>query len=166
MPNRFRQIDDWLFERLFQPLADFLALRAGLSRDVVAGFCLDVASAAWILSRVPALSIEVKQWNAAASLTAVALLGLGLTALVSLRILFRKICRGQRGNPLRPAMRPHRAVALLLLLVRLTQLHIPHLSDVAEIVMLLFSTSALYLGACAERPPVHRPGRVLASAAG
>jgi hypothetical protein len=98
------------------------------------------------------LSGAVATWNGAAVL---ALPLLGLVALVSLRMLFRRT--GDRAaNPLRLAMQPHRAVALLMLVSSLARLHAPSLADAADLAMLMCAASALYLGACVERPPMRR----------
>jgi hypothetical protein len=53
-------------------------------------------------------------------------------------------------------MRPHRAIVLLMLAARLAQPQASDLGEVADIAMLLCAASALYLGACVERPPVRR----------
>jgi hypothetical protein len=163
LPKSFAELDDWLLERLFQPAADFLARYGGWEHGTAARFCVDVAAVAWIAARGPALS-TAGMHDPAGSAMGAGLLGLGLIALVCLRILFRWAAASRHGNPLRTAMQPHRAVALLLLLVRLAQLRMPHLADAADLVMLLFSVSALYLGACAEPPPVRRGGKLLAPA--
>jgi hypothetical protein len=164
VPKSFAEVDDLLLERVFQPVADFLAGHAGWGCRAVAGFCVDVAAVAWIAARAPALGGTAALREPGAFAMAAALLGLGLVALVSLRVLFRRVARGRHGNPLRAVMQPHRAVALLLLLVRVAQVRMPQLADVADVVMLLFSVGALYLGACAEPPPVPRGGKLLAAA--
>jgi hypothetical protein len=61
-------------------------------------------------------------------------------------------------------MRPHPAVVLLMLGVRLTQLPRSDVSGIADIAMLLFAVSALYLGACSEPPPVRRGWAALLAA--
>jgi hypothetical protein len=53
-------------------------------------------------------------------------------------------------------MQPHRAIVLLMLASRVTQLPNFDLTDAADLAMLLCTASALYLGACVERPPVRR----------
>ncbi|HYZ22713.1 MAG TPA: hypothetical protein VE690_11205 [Rhodopila sp.] len=170
LPTSFAELDELLLERVFQPVADFLAWHGGWSRGAAAGFCVDVAAVAWIAARAPGISaagMSAAGHGAVDSpVLAAGLLGVGLIALVSLRILFRKAASGRHGNPLRRAMRPHRGVALLLLLVRLAELWMPHpgagvggegvWADAADVVTLLFSAGALYLGACAEPPPVRR----------
>ncbi|HQT75404.1 MAG TPA: hypothetical protein PLD10_00005, partial [Rhodopila sp.] len=143
MRKSFGPVDDLLIERLFQPLADFIAARIGISRGGSACFCIDIASLAWIVSRVPALSVAVVYWQGFAAFRDMVVLLVGLAGLVCLRILFRKAGGHRQGNPLRQAMQPHRAVVLLMLLVRLAPLQAPGLPEVADALMLLFSASAL-----------------------
>lgn len=153
MANVFVPLDDVLIERVFQPVTDLTATRLGLGRLVLTCACLDAASLTWLMSRLPELTGDREATMCLQGM----LLLLGLTALVSLRSLFRRAGHRPQGNPLRQAMRPHRAVILLLLSARLLQWHGPNLADAADLLMLLFSSVALYLGACAERPPLRRP---------
>ena len=162
MRKTFGPFDDFLIERLFQPLTDLIAQRGGFSRSAASCFCIDIASLAWIVSRAQGLSDAAAHWDGAA-LMGPARLMLGLVALVSLRTLLRKSGGNGLGNPLRAAMRPHRAVALMLLLARLAQIHAIDLADTADTVMLVFAVSAMYLGACAERPPLRRRWQLFAS---
>jgi hypothetical protein len=155
MRKTFVPLDDVLIERLFQPASDLITHRIGLGRTTAACFCVDVASLAWIASRANGLSDAVVAWDASASFLDFCLLLLGLIALISLRTLFRR-AGSKQANPLRLAMRPHRAIVLLMLIARLMQLHAPTLADFADLAMLLCATSALYLGACAERPIIRR----------
>jgi len=155
MRKTFAPVDDLLIERLFQPVSDLITHRMGLRRTAVACFFVDVASLAWIVSRTGGLSDDVVGWNASAAFLDLALLLLGLVALVSLRMLFRRAGR-KLLNPLRQAMRPHRAIALLMLVSSVVQLHAPGFADAADLAMLMCAASALYLGACAERPPIRR----------
>jgi hypothetical protein len=163
MWKTFASLDDALIERFFQPVADFISHRTGLSRTVAACFCIDGAALAWIAARAPGLSSAVTGWDAGSAAFDLSLLLLGLIALTSLRTLFRRAA-GSRTNPLRQAMRQHRGIVLLMLLVRLVQLHAAGLADAAEIAMLVCATSALYLGACAEPPPVRRLSATFATA--
>lgn len=164
MRKTFGPLDDILIERLFQPVSDFITYRIGISRSATACFCVDVASLGWIVSRVRGLSDSVVAWDAGSSFLNLAFVLLGLVALISLRTVFRRTAGNKQANPLRLTMRPHRAIVLLMLAARLMQLRAPGLGDAADIAMLLFATSALYLGACAERPPVRRGWAALANA--
>jgi hypothetical protein len=155
VPKTFAPVDDVLIERLFQPVSDVLAYRTGLGRATAACFCIDLASLSWIASRAGEMSGSVAAGNAGAAVLEFSFLLLGLAALISLRTLFRR-AGGKQGNPLRLAMRPHRAVVLLMLAARLLQLQAPGLGEAADLAMLMFAASALYLGACNERPPVRR----------
>jgi hypothetical protein len=155
MRKTFAPLDDVLFERLFQPLSDFMSDRLGFGRATAACRFIDLAALCWIMSRAQGLSKSVAAWNAAASFGDMAMLLLGLVALLSLRTLFRR-AGAKQANPLRQAMQPHRAIGLLMLAVRLTQLQAPMFADLADGAMLVFAASALYLGACAQRPPVRR----------
>ena len=155
MRKTFAPLDDALIERLFQPIADLMTYRMGVSRSRIACFCIDIASLSWIASRARGLSDAVTAWDASTAFLDVSLLLLGLIALISLRTLFRR-AGGKQGNPLRLAMRPHRAIVLLMLAAQLIELQSPDLPAIAGIAMLVFAASALYLGACAERPPVRR----------
>jgi hypothetical protein len=109
------------------------------------------------------LSDAVHSWDATAAFLDLSFILLGLAALTSLRTLFRR-AKGKHENPLRPAMRPHRAFGLLMLLSQAAQLQAPGLTNAADIAMLAFATAALYLGACAERPPVRRAPALLVAA--
>jgi hypothetical protein len=163
MPKTFARLDDALIERLFQPASDLMSDRIGVSRSSAACFCVDIASLAWIVARMPGLSGSVTAWNSRMALMNMSLLLLGLVALLSLRTLFRR-AGGKLANPLRPAMRPHRAIVLLMLVASLVRFQAPALADAADLAMLLFAASALYLGACAERPPVRRDVTTFAGA--
>jgi hypothetical protein len=125
------------------------------SAVAVPRFSVDMASLSWIVARAPDLSDAVLARDFGAACLALIHSLLGLVTLISQRTLFRAAGRKQ-GNPLRPAMRPHRAVVLLMPAARLPQLQAPNLTDAADIAMLVFTTSALDLGACAERPPIRR----------
>lgn len=153
MRKTFARLDDALIERVFQPLSDFAAHRIGLGRTKVACFCVDFASLAWIVSRVSGLSNTVAAWDATTAFIDLAMLLLGMVALIALRTLFRK-AGAREGNPLRLSMQPHRAIVLLMLLSRLVQLQASGFSGLADLAMLLFAASALYLSACAERPVI------------
>jgi hypothetical protein len=163
VPKTFAPVDDALIERLFQPASDLLAYRVGLSRATAACFCIDLASLSWIASRAGGMSGSVAAGNAGGATLEFALLLLGLAALISLRTLFRR-AGGKQANPLRLAMRPHRAVVLLMLAARLLQLQAPGLGPAADLAMLVFAASALYLGACNERPPIRRSWAALVPA--
>jgi len=169
MRSLFAPLDDVLIGRLFQPMADFIALRFGLGRGRAACLCLDIASVGWIVARARALSDAVLSWDAGASFLHLAILLMGLLALISLRVLFRRAGSKPIANPLRVSMRPHRAIVLLMLAARVMQPHavsrgFADLGDVADVAMLLFAAVALYLGACTERPPVRRACSTMAGA--
>lgn len=155
MRKTFARLDDLLIERLFQPASDLISHRLGLGRTKIACCCIDFASLAWIVSRVGGLSDAVAAWDASTAFLDLALLLLGLVAMISLRTLFRK-AGSKQGNPLRLSMQPHRGIALLMLLSRVMQLHSVDLSDVADLAMLVCAGSALYVVACMERPVVRR----------
>jgi hypothetical protein len=153
MRKTFAALDDALIERVFQPVSDSITHQTGLTRTWTACFCLDIASFGWIVARAGGLSGAVVAWDTGTALLDLVLLLLGLTALVSLRTLFRRAA-ARKANPLRLAMQPHRAVVLLMLASRLMQWQMPALADLADLAMLLSAVAALYLGACAERPPI------------
>ncbi len=151
MRKTFASIDDTLIERLFQPVTDLLANRLGFGRTSAACLCIDAASLSWIMSRARGLSDDAASWQVAPSLFDAGILLLGLVALLSLRTLFRRTGTRQ-ANPLRLAMRPHRALVLLMLAARLVQLQASGLSGLADMAMLVCAASALYLGACGQPP--------------
>jgi hypothetical protein len=161
MRKTFAALDDVLIERVFQPVSDLLSNQLQLSKAKAACFCVDAASLAWIVSRTPGLSAAVIAWDSGAAFLDLALLLLGLAALISLRSLFRRAMVGQQANPLRMAMRPHRGIVLLMLATRPVQLTTFDLTDAADLAMLLCAASALYLAACAQRPPVRRHNNAL-----
>ena len=156
MRKTFAPMDDALIERLFQPASDYLVYRTGATGVQVACLFTDLASLFWIASRIRGLSNAVLAWEATDAFLDLAFLLLGLIALISLRKLFR-MAKGKQCNPLRIAMQPYRAIVLMMLAARLLQLRAPGLTDAADVAMLVFATSALYLGACVKRPPVQRP---------
>lgn len=155
MRQAFAALDDLLFERLFQPAVDVVVHRMRRGREAATCLCLDLASLAWITSRAQVMSDAVLSWNVTAAFAQASFLLLGLLALISLRTLFRRTWR-KSANPLRLTMVPHRAVGLLMLAARLAQLRSSGLADSADLAMLVFASAALYLGACAERPPARR----------
>ncbi len=165
MRKTFSRLDTVLIERLYQPLLDFITDSSGVSRAAAACFCADIASLAWIVSRASGLSDAVTAWNANSAVAGFILLLLGLAALTGLRTLFRR-AGGTQGNPLRIVMKPHRAIVLLMLVARLLQLETFAVADIADLAMLTFATSALYLGACAQRPPVRRSSAAFAAVPG
>ncbi|MBV9248028.1 MAG: hypothetical protein JO227_02115 [Acetobacteraceae bacterium] len=154
MISKLARFDDALIERVFQPLADSIMDRFGIDRFRAACFCLDAASIAWILSQAGVLGDAVTQWNAGVAFLRLLLLILGLASLTSLRSLFRRVSGSRRANPLRPAMLPHRGAVLVLLVAQLAQLD--GVATLAELAMLSSVACALYLSACAPRPPAHR----------
>jgi hypothetical protein len=162
MRKTFSPLDNVLIERLFQPALDFITDQSGVSRATAACFCADAASFSWIVSRAMGLSDAVTAWDAGKASVDFAVLLLGLTALTGLRTVFRRAGKSQ-GNPLRTTMRPHRAIVLLMLVARLMQLQTFIAADLADLAMLLFAASALYLGACAQRPPVKRRSTAFAA---
>jgi hypothetical protein len=164
MRKTFTPLDDVLIERVFQPVADLITNQVGLSSRTAACVCIDAASLAWIISRARGLSDAVTAWDCVTACLDLALLLLGLAALSSLRTVFRRATGKKQGNPLRLAMQPHRAVILLMLAARVAQLQSVGLSDAADAAMLICSAAALYLGACAERPPVRRRSKALMAA--
>ncbi|HBK05992.1 MAG TPA: hypothetical protein DDZ81_09010 [Acetobacteraceae bacterium] len=163
MRKTFAPLDDMLIERLFQPASDLMSHRLGFGRAAAACFCIDVASLSWIVSRAWGLSDAVAAWDAATAFLDMATLLLGLIALISLRTLFRR-ASSKQANPLRQVMRPHRAIVLLMLAARLAQFRSPAPADLADLAMLVCAAFALYLGACAERPPLRRGWASLAPA--
>lgn len=148
-------LDDALIERVFQPISNALSDHLGVDRRRIAALCIELAAVAWSLSQAPALSAAVLGWQAMPAAGHLVLLLLGLTALLSLRRLFRRIEAGA-ANPLRLAMQPHRAVLLLLLAARLLAFNGLDLADIADLIMLGLAGFALYLGACSSRPPMRR----------
>jgi hypothetical protein len=156
MRKTFATLDDVLIERVFQPLSDAMADHLGLSRARAATTCIELSAIAWVLSQAPDLSDAVLGWQAASSFVHAVLLLLGLTALLSLRRLFRRISAEATANPLRPAMQPHRGVVLLLLAAKMVGAQQMGMTEAADMAMLGLVTAGLYLGACAARPPMQR----------
>jgi len=159
MFGRFAYFDTALIEQVFQPAADTIAHRLGLDRLRLAGFCLDAASIAWILSQAGSLSAAVTHWQASTAFLRVLLLMLGLLALCSLRVALQRAGAAKGLNPLRVAMLPHRGVLLALLAWRLVTLG--SFANAADLAAMLAALCALYLGACATPPrkPLSRNAR-------
>jgi hypothetical protein len=156
MRKAFVEFDGFLIERIFQPLCNFLADRFGIARFIAAGLCLDLSSLGWIVSRAPGLERDVQAWDATPAAADLILLLLGLAALTGLRTVFRRQAGQQKANPLREVMRPHRGILLLLFAARMSQIEPAGISQAADGVMLVAALLGLYLGACAERPPLRR----------
>ena len=156
--HRFAALDDNLIDRMFQPLADRIAGRLGIGRFRAATLCIDGAALAWLLSQAGALAEAVSGGGAAACWMPALTLLLGLVALTSLRTLFQRASGGRTtANPLRQAMRLHRAAVLLLLLARLARLgYGVSFADAADLAMLVAATASLYFGACSGAPPMAR----------
>jgi hypothetical protein len=161
MSLNFVLLDDILIERIFQPVSDTISDRIHLSRGRAACFCIDVASACWILSQASVLSSAVLGSEAAMSFLRMALLLLGLTAMTGLRAVFERLSESAKANPLRLVMRPYRAAVLLMLVAHLMEWDGVTISNIAELGMLGFAIVALYLGSCAARPPLRGMSGVL-----
>src|ERR1700754_3671935 len=101
MRKTFAPIDDALIERIFQPLCDVLTQQTGFTRTRTACFCIDAAALAWIVSCAQGLSDTVTRWQVSAAALSLAMLLLGLVALISLRALFRRAADRKSANPLR-----------------------------------------------------------------
>ena len=167
MRRNFARLDDSLIERVFQPLADTLAERLGMDRLAAACLCVDIASVGCIVSQARSLLAGLMAWDASQAILRLTLLLVGLAALTSLRTLFRRVGAGGKAkNPLRISMQPHRAVVLLMLLSRLAGIGDAGFAGFADGAMLTFAAAALYLGACAARPPRRRRGLSLAGGTG
>ena len=158
MLRRFAALDDTLIDRWFQPLADRISGRFGIGRFRAATLCIDGAALAWLLSQAGAPAATLAAGDTATSLMPAFTLLLGLAALTSLRTLFQRAAGGRASaNPLRSAMRLHRAVVLLLLVARLARLGSGvTFADAAELGMLVAATASLYFGACGGAPPQAR----------
>lgn len=85
MRQAFAPLDDVLIERVFQPLSDAMWHHIGLQRARAASICVELAIVAWVASQAPGLSAAGQAGSAMAHL---AMLLLGITALLSLRRLF------------------------------------------------------------------------------
>ncbi len=153
MQKMFGPLDDVLIERLAQPAAELLWDQLGIRRSGAACLCIDVAFLAWIISRTPGLVNAMVAWHVGFAALDATFEVLGAVALSSLRILFHRT-KGRQRDPLRPVMQPYRAIVLLMLVARFGQAPEVDLADVADIIMLVFATSALYLAACKEPPPL------------
>jgi hypothetical protein len=164
MRRTFAPLDDALIERVYQPLTDRLAEKVGMRGRRAACLLLDAAGIAWILSQAQAPAEAAHGWDAVTMAWRGGALLIGLAALSSLRTLFRRAPNGM-GNPLRASMQPHRGIALMLFAARMVDLGDFGFSEFADVAMLLCAVSALYLGACAERPPVRRRSEDVAPAA-
>ncbi|MGE0223311.1 MAG: hypothetical protein AB7F35_19820 [Acetobacteraceae bacterium] len=155
MRQTFIPFDDLLIERVFQPVSNIISDRLRGNRMMAARGCIDIATACWILSFASQLSGTARWWDASVALSGVMVLT-GLVALCSLRLLFSRVQGAARASPLRAAMMPHRACVLLLLSGRLITLGAAGLPEFADLLMLVFVTTALYLAACGEPPRVRR----------
>ncbi len=158
MRKMFGPLDDVLIERLTQPVARLLWDQLGVRRSGAACLCIDIAFLAWIISRAPGLLNAMDAWHVGSAALDATYGVLGVAALSSLRILFHRT-KGRQGDPLRPVMQPYRAIVLLMLVARFGQSPKVDLADVADITMLVFATSALYLAACKQPPPLRRRRR-------
>ena len=157
-------MDNRLIERVFQPLSNALYLRLGVPRFRAACLSLDAAAIAWTLTQAAPLSNAVLGWQAGLAVMRGSILLLGLTALLSLRSLFRRLSASPRPNPLRAKMLPYRCLVLLFLITDLCHaVSGGSLGADANMAMLGFATMALYLAAC-DAPKLKRRWSSLASA--
>jgi hypothetical protein len=158
-------LDDRLIEHVFQPVADTLYQQLRLTRFRAACWGLNAAAIAWVLAQSSPLSNAVMAWQAGQAVMRALLLLLGLTALLGLRSLFQLVAKSRTPNPLRAKMLPHRCLVLLFLTTDLAHLrYTGKLDSAADIAMLGFAATALYLAACAS-PPLTKHWSRLANAA-
>lgn len=153
METWFGRLGDFLLESIFQPILDRLSYHFTAVRVRAACLCLDLSAVGWIVSRSGGLLQLVTNRDMGVSPGAIAVLLIGLIALTSLRIAFRRTPTRNGGNPLRPSMRSFRGISLLMLLSSLS-----HLGGTgwADVVMALSTTAALYAGACTDGPDGRR----------
>ena len=155
MRTTFAMLDDALIERLFQPAADLITKQTGFTSTIAACLFSDASSLSWIVSRGLGLPDAIVSIDLGVACLDLVLLMLGLVAMICLRMLFQRMAAGH-ANPLRVAMQPHRAIVLLMLVARLVQIRFADVADAADVSMLICTTTALYLGACMERPVLRR----------
>lgn len=150
----FAPLDDALLHQVFQPLSDHLARWGRIPRPYAVGLAVDLASAAWVIARARALGDALAAGRGGDAIWQVVLLGMVLAVLTILR---GAVQRADAAAQARRAMMPYRAIAVLLMLARLNSPVPTSFAEAADLLMLAFAVTGLYLCACAEPPQPSRP---------
>ncbi len=160
--EKYRQVDDGLIDRVFQPVVDCVAERTSLNCYTLARLCIDLSAFAWVLSQSSDIIAAIQSGNSGPAAFRATLLLLGLGSLMVLRTLFQRSGAGnQCANPLRGGMHVHRFVCLFWVMGLIFKVAIdPSDFDIwAALASGLCGTSAVYFAACSNRPPVRRSVR-------
>jgi len=158
MNDIFARVDDALIDRLFQPLADWMARLLTLRPDRAARAGLDLATLAWIGAEAGAMAQAMRTHDVPSAFTRAALMIAGLWAFTIVRAVFQRAGGARQANPLRPGMQLHRVFCLLWIL-GLAAKAIAAPSGTEPLALLatgLFATASVYIGACTNPPPAWR----------
>lgn len=159
MKEYLARVDDALIDRLFQPLADWMDRCLALGTNRAARTAVDLASLAWILAQAGTVSDAIAAHNVGRGTFLGIVVVLGLWAFTILRNVFQRADRrtdacGQ-ANPLRPGMQLHRTICVFWMigLTGKTIVVSSSFGSLALLAMGVFTTAAVYIGACTNRPP-------------
>ncbi len=175
MNESFARVDDALIDRLFQPLADWMNRQMAFGTNRAARTAVDLASLAWLLAQAGAISDAAAAHKVGYCSVLGLVVVLGLWAFTILRNVFQRTDGTARAyaqaqaNPLRPGMQLHRAICVFWMigLTVKTIAGAPGLGSLALLAMGVFTTAAVYIGACTNHPPAWREvGRNLTFAPG
>jgi hypothetical protein len=160
--------DNLLIDRVCQPVADWLLRSLELDCFRVARFCTDIAALAWIISQVYGLVPTAKSGLSGTVAFQFTLIVIVLGAMMTVRSIFDRGSRtgriGQSGlsNPLRTKTLPHRLICALGLINQLVQTIMAPIGlvSVALLTMQGFLMTAVFMGACSNRPQMRRKDSV------
>jgi hypothetical protein len=164
MPNLFARGDDILIDKLCQPAADRLFWTWEIDCFRIARFCTDISALAWIVSQARGVVAAPETGPSGIVVFQFALIMIGLGAIMTVRCLFERdgraggTSRARPFNPLRAKMFGHRLICILGLVNLLVQtiLSPVEIASVASLTTQFFLTTAVFMGACSNRPPAHR----------
>ncbi len=163
MQKNLARLDDTLIDKVCQPLADWIFESMTFDCFQISRFCIDLSALAWIVSQADGAVVAAKTGTSGLMAFQFTLIVLGLGAIMVLRSVFERggtagSGRGARANPLRAPMYIHRLVCLLGLNNVLVQM-VAAPVDLGSMALLLvggFTVTAVYMGACSNRPPERR----------
>ncbi len=160
MRKIFTHVDDALIDTVCQPAVDQISAITTFGCYRISRVCLDLSSLAWIMSQAGAAAAAAKSEIPGLMALQGVVIVLGLGAISTLRSVFgRSGAPSGLANPLRQAMTVHRLGCLLWLTLLVTRILMTP-STVASLTLFavgVFATTAVYIGACSNRPPRRRP---------
>lgn len=151
----FASLDDTLIDRCFQPVVDWIAQHLLSDCFQQARVCTNISAVLWIWSQIDDVTSAARLGSTGLQVFQTSLLLVGLGGILVLHTLFQRVggVGGQgRANPLRAGMYMHRLTLLLALGVN-TAKSMAGSGSVALLTLGIFTTTAVYIGACSNPPP-------------